>query len=114
MTMKRAACLSSLALLLLLPAAAALADAIDGEWCHTDGRHFTINGPDIVTPGNKRIKGDYGRHSFSYVVPAGETPSGAKVDMTLMGETTVSLTVQPPGATPGPAQIWKRCGLRSS
>ena len=55
MTMKRAACLSSLALLLLLPAAAALADAIDGEWCHTDGRHFTINGPDIVTPGNKRI-----------------------------------------------------------
>ena len=34
--------------------------------------------------------------------------------MTLMGETTVSLTVQPPGATPGPAQIWKRCGLRSS
>jgi len=48
---------------------AALADAIDGDWCHGDGRRLSINGPDITTPGGTHLKGDYDRHHFSYVVP---------------------------------------------
>lgn len=48
------------ALAFVLAAAPALADAIDGDWCHTkDGRRFTIRGPEIVTPGGKKMQGDY-------------------------------------------------------
>ena len=43
-----------------------LADAIDGDWCHVDGRRLSIAGPDIVTPGGMRTKGDYDRHHFNY------------------------------------------------
>ena len=43
-----------LALMLVVAAAAcpraAMADVIDGNWCYRDGRHFSIRGPDIVTP----------------------------------------------------------------
>ena len=40
--------------LLALSGGTALADAIDGDWCHGDGRRLSINGPDIVTPGGFR------------------------------------------------------------
>src|SRR4051794_38960756 len=64
------------AVLLLAAPPAALADAIDGNWCSADGQHMTINGDDITTPGGKQIKGNYDRHAFDYVVPAGEPGSG--------------------------------------
>jgi len=38
--------------------APARADAIDGEWCAGDGRHFSIRGPAITTPGGNAIQGD--------------------------------------------------------
>ena len=66
--------ISAFALMLL--AGPALADAIDGNWCHSDGRRFTIRGPEIVTPGGKHMEGNYGRHSFSYTVPAPEPGAG--------------------------------------
>ena len=70
--------------LLALSGGAALADAIDGDWCHGDGRRLSINGPDIVTPGGARLKGDYDRHHFSYVVPASEPGAGGTVAMVLL------------------------------
>jgi hypothetical protein len=58
----------------------AFADAIDGDWCQLDGRHMTIHGPAIVTPGGQQTSGNYTRHFFSYVVPSGETGEGAVVE----------------------------------
>ncbi len=88
-----------------LQAGAALADAIDGDWCHADGRRLSINGPDIVTPGGARLKGDYDRHHFSYVTPASEPGAGAPVAMVLQGE--LQMELKPPS---GDLQTWRRCG----
>lgn len=94
------------ALALVMMAEPALADAIDGDWCHTkDGRRFTIRGPEIVTPGGKTMQGDYGRHSFSYAVPAPEPGAGETVFMALLDENTVNLRVGAAGAT----ETWLRC-----
>ena len=84
---------------------AARADAIDGEWCHGDGRRLSINGPDIVTPGGARLKGDYDRHHFSYVVPSSEPGAGATVTMVLLSE--ILMHLKPPS---GEEQTWRRCG----
>ncbi len=94
------------ALGLALLAGPALADAIDGNWCHTDGRRFTIRGPEIVTPGGKRMEGNYSRHWFSYVAPAPEPGAGQTIFMTLADENTVYLRrVRQPSAQ----EIWVRC-----
>lgn len=101
-----------LAAALLLPAGTARADAIDGEWCFTDGRHFSINGPQIVTPMGKRLDGNYSRHAFSYVAPPGEAEAGATVAMTLVNENTVHLRTEAGSAAP--VQVWRRCTPRVS
>ena len=94
------------ALAFVLVAVPALADAIDGDWCFMkDGRRFTIRGPEIVTPGGKKMQGDYGRHSFSYVAPAPEPGAGETVFMSLLDENTVHLRVGANGAT----ETWLRC-----
>jgi hypothetical protein len=84
----------------------ALADAIDGNWCHSDGRRFTIRGPEIVTPGGKRMEGNYSRHWFSYAPPAPEPGAGQMIFMTLADENTVHLRVGEQTATP---ETWVRC-----
>ena len=91
--------------LLALSAGAALADAIDGDWCHGDGRRLSINGPDIVTPGGTELKGDYDRHHFSYVVPAAEPGAGGTVTLVLLSE--ILMHLKPPA---GEEQTWRRCG----
>ncbi len=91
---------------LALVSTPALADKIDGDWCHVDGRHFTINYHDLTTPGGHHVLGDYGRHSFSYVVPEGEPDSGATVEMMLVNEQTVQLKVS---GNNSPPQTFKRC-----
>ena len=58
---------------------AARADAIDGDWCRSDGKRMTIRGPAIVTPGGQKTNGNYSRHYFSYEIPAGEVGAGATV-----------------------------------
>lgn len=94
------------ALALALIAGPALADAIDGDWCHTkDGRRFSIRGPDIVTPGGKKMQGDYSRHFFSYAVPSPEPGAGQTVFMTLVDENTVNLRL----GTAGAVETWLRC-----
>jgi hypothetical protein len=96
---------------LVVLAAPALADAIDGDWCHNDGRRFSIRGPALVTPGGKHMEGDYGRHSFSYVVPAPEPGSGQTVFMVLVDENTVETRL---GAETAKAETWIRCSPSTS
>ena len=85
---------------------AALADAIDGDWCHSNGKRMSIHGPEIVTPGGKQTRGDYSRHFFSYVVPAGEAGTGETVSITLLGE---YLAHSRQGGADAPVQEWRRC-----
>jgi hypothetical protein len=85
---------------------AALADAIDGDWCHSNGKRMSIHGPEIVTPGGKQTQGDYSRHFFSYVVPAGEAGAGETVSITLLSE---YLAHSRQGAADAPVQEWRRC-----
>ncbi len=30
--------------------------AVDGDWCYSDGRHLSIEGPTIITPPAGRLK----------------------------------------------------------
>jgi hypothetical protein len=64
----------------------ALADAIDGDWCQSNGKRMSIRGPSIVTAGGQQSTGSYSRHFFSYVIPAGETDAGATVEIQLLSE----------------------------
>jgi len=86
----------------------ACADAIDGNWCHNDGRRFTIRGSEIVTPGGKHMEGNYSRHWFNYTVPAPEPGAGGTVYMTLANENTVYLRRGEP-ASGSPQESWVRC-----
>ena len=98
-----------LAAFLAIAAGPALADVIDGDWCSQDGRHLQINGTSIVTPGGHQIKGDYGRHSFIYTVPAPEPSAGATVTKRLLNETTVDVWMGTASTDPATAEVWKRC-----
>ena len=97
-------CGAALALVLGLWATSSRADAIDGDWCFTDGRHLTIRGPQITTPTGKRLDGNYDRHAFSYVAPAPEPDAGKTIAMTLVNENTVHVR-----SAEAPAQVWRRC-----
>jgi hypothetical protein len=92
-------------ILLGLAAAPALADSIDGNWCHQNGRRMMISGPSIVTPAGTKAQGDYGRHDFTYVVPATDPGAGTTIRMVLMGE--MHVRVQEGDAA---AVVWDRCG----
>ena len=84
----------------------AFADAIDGNWCHNDGRRFSIRGPEIITPGGRATEGNYSRHWFSYVVPTPEVGAGETIFMTLLNENTVQTRR---GETASTQEIWIRC-----
>ena len=92
--------------LLGLAATNARADAIDGDWCKADGKRMKIRGPEIVTPGGIPTRGDYTRHSFVYVVPAGEAGAGDTVSIILLSE---YLAHARQGAADAPIQVWNRC-----
>jgi hypothetical protein len=92
--------------LLLASVQILLADAIDGDWCSADGKRMKIRGPEIVTPGGNQTRGDYARHSFSYVVPAGEAGAGEGVSIVLLSE---SLAHARQGSDTAPVQVWNRC-----
>jgi hypothetical protein len=92
--------------LLCLAATHARADVIDGDWCNADGKRMKIRGPEIVTPGGQQTRGDYTRHSFVYVVPAGEAGAGETVSIILLSE---YLAHARQGAADAPIQVWNRC-----
>ncbi len=89
----------------LLNGAPAMADVIDGDWCHDDGRHFSIQGPTIITPAGKPMQGQYTRHTFRYLAPADEAWAGQEISMQLLNELTLHLHIGSDGAI----QIWRRC-----
>jgi hypothetical protein len=98
---------------LVLLAAPAYADAIDGDWCHqASGRRISIRGPQIVTPGGKQMQGDYSRHWFTYVVPAPEPGAGKTVFMQLLDEDTVHLRLGDSSAAS--PETWIRCSPSTS
>jgi len=97
--------------LLLALSGGARADAIDGEWCASDGAHMSIAGADITTPGGTRMKGNYSRHAFDYVVPAGEAGTGETVNILLRSE---YFAVSRQGPSTAPLKEWRRCAVRTS
>jgi hypothetical protein len=103
--------LAAAAAIVLMSAGSARADRIDGDWCRADGKHMTISGPQITTPGGKQIRGDYDRHFFSYVIPAGEAGAGETVSITLLSE---YLAHARQGSDATAVQVWNRCQPRVS
>ncbi len=93
----------------LLTAAPAWADAIDGSWCDGDGRSMTIRGPAIVTPGGKKMLGNYSRHAFSYTVPTGEAGAGGEITMVLISDDIVHLQAGPSKPAEDGVEVWHRC-----
>ena len=89
----------------------ARADAIDGNWCYTDGRRMAINGPEIVTPAGTRTMGNYSRHYFSYKIPASDPMAGQSVYMALQNENTVNIATgaDATAAAQAPVEVWHRC-----
>ena len=98
--------LSIIAATIFLPTGAARADAIDGDWCNAEAGRMEIAGSNIVTPGGTQMQGLYGRHSFSYVVPAAEPEAGTTLNMILIDDDTLHLTK---GTTTAEPQTWLRC-----
>src|SRR5439155_26316846 len=92
--------------LVVLAAGSARADAIDGDWCSADGLKMSIQGATIVTPGGNKLQGNYTRHAYDYVIPAGEPGSGEAVNILLRGE---YLAVSRQGAANAPLKEWRRC-----
>ena len=93
---------------LLMFAAPARADRIDGNWCYQD-RHMSIDGPTIITPGGTRMKGQYDRHGFQYTVPDGEQDAGAMVNMVQFNEQTIQVVTAKKQDIR--TEIWNRCDL---
>ena len=83
----------------------ARADAIDGDWCHANGKRMSIRGSSIVTPGGQQTSGNYTRHFFSYVIPAGEIGAGTTVDIQLLSEYLARARQSGDSST----QEWRRC-----
>ena len=94
------------AMAVAMQTASVRADAIDGEWCSTDGMRMSISGERITTPGGRQIQGNYSRHAFDYVVPDGESGAGQAVNIILRSE---YLATSRQGAADTPAREWRRC-----
>ena len=95
----------------VLAASEVRADAIDGNWCYTDGRRMAINGPEIMTPAGTSTIGNYSRHYFTYKIPAADPNAGQWVYMALQNENTVNITTgaDPTTAAKAPIEVWHRC-----
>src|SRR5205814_9726257 len=82
------------------------ADYIYGDCCGTDGMRMSIRGEKITMPSGKQIEGNYSRHAFDYVVPAGENGSGDVVSIILRSE---YLALSRQGPLEAPLREWHRC-----
>ena len=98
--------ISAMAIVYAVSSTPAQADAIDGYWCSPDGRTLLIDGPHIVTPGGKSMKGDYDRHGFRYTVPKQEPDAGSIIDMNLIDDDTVQYQASAANAK---SELWQRC-----
>jgi hypothetical protein len=91
----------------LVVATPALADRIDGEWCHQSGS-LVIDGPKIRTPSGNNATGDYSHHNFAYKVPPTEPEPGSDIAMRQLNEETMVLTRKGK-----PEETWRRCKVTS-
>ena len=89
-------------------AAPARADAIDGAWCRENSQRLMINGPAITTAAGSKAQGEYSRHAFSYVAPAGDPAAGGTIQMRLVNEDTMRLWTGAQASAS--AETWVRCG----
>jgi hypothetical protein len=80
--------------------------ALDGNWCHADGKRLTVKGSDIVTPAGKPLRAEYARTFASWVIPDGEANAGTTITMMLIG-TDRAHTRE--GAADTPPLEWRRC-----
>jgi hypothetical protein len=80
--------------------------ALDGNWCHADGKRLSVKGADIVTPGGKPLRADYARTFASWVIPDGEHNAGMTVTMMLIGSDRAHTRE---GAADTPPLEWRRC-----
>jgi hypothetical protein len=103
--MRRRILIGAVAVALFVLSHSAFADAIDGDWCRSDGKRMTIRGSSIITPGGQQTSGDYTRHFFSYVIPTGEAGAGATVSIQLLSEYLAHARE----GTDGSVQEWRRC-----
>jgi hypothetical protein len=94
------------ALVAVMQAGAAHADAIDGDWCSTDGQRMSIRGDKITIPSGKQILGNYSRHAFDYVIPSGDSGAGDTVNVILRNE---YLAFSRQGANGDRPTEWRRC-----
>lgn len=102
---------AGLAALVCMTAAPAFADAIDGDWCSTASRrNLSIDGPRLITPGGRTMQGDYTRHGFVYVAPAGEAEAGRRVELRLVNDRV--MLFRPEGAAAD--EVWNRCARPTS
>lgn len=102
---KRAALCVLLAGFYALPAKA---DAVDGDWCADDGRTLTIDGVNIRIPSGLEIMGEYSRHAFRYVGPAGDPEAAHDVRMFLSGDDVLRVERFIDGVEQ-PEEEWNRC-----
>ncbi|HMQ57508.1 MAG TPA: hypothetical protein PKE65_03065 [Rhizobiaceae bacterium] len=87
---------------------AARADAIDGDWCSAEGKHLRIDGPKIAIPSGAEISGEYNRHGFRYVGPAGDPEEGQEIVMRQQSEEEMTLR-RKIGDALQPPETWRRC-----
>lgn len=80
--------------------------ALDGNWCHADGKRLTVKGPDIVTPAGKSLRAEYARTFASWVIPDGEPNAGTTTTMMLIGADRAHTRE---GAADTPPLEWRRC-----
>lgn len=90
------------------PATPVWADAIDGDWCNTEGENLHIDGAAIKTPGGASLTGRYDRHHFSYVSPPGEKFAGETLSMTQQSEELMHMRLPD-----GSEMTWRRCQVVS-
>jgi hypothetical protein len=96
-----------------LMAAPAAADAIDGEWCSPDGKNLVIHGPEIITPSKVTMQGQYNRHQFAYVAPAGDDDAGTQIFLELLSEEEMNHYSVGKDGKLGEPILWRRCKVIS-
>ncbi len=93
-------------------AGTAQADALDGGWCGGSGRQLFVKGPEITTPSGVVLQGDYRRHHFVYIAPAGDPDAGLQIFLQQINEKKMNFYRIKDGKF-SPAELWQRCDITS-
>lgn len=96
-----------------ITAGLANAETIDGSWCASDGRSFTINGPKVLAPTGDNLVGEYDRHVFRYIGQLGSVEEAHDIRMFLWSEGELHLQRIVDGVEQ-PAETWRRCKRASA